>query len=148
MSFNCETGEDLKRAPYSNEDCTKSCYDCLLSYGNQIFHKKLDRHTIVDYLMLLKDSELDYSSVEKTTDDHFAELLNKCDSDLEKEWIKTLKDYKLQLPAFAQKTIEKCSAKPDFLYISNDLSVAVYIDGPPHDFPDRRLRDEIARECL
>ena len=146
--FDGETGEDLKRAPHSTEDCTKACYDCLLNYSNQIFHKQIDRNSILEYLMILKNSTLEASSVEINIDDQLNELINKCDSELEKSWLQTLSSNKLRLPNYAQKRIENCSAKPDFLYVNNDLSVAIYIDGPPHDFPDRRLRDKIAEDCL
>ena len=28
-----------------------ACYDCLLSYSNQIAHRHLDRHLVRDYLL-------------------------------------------------------------------------------------------------
>uniref|UniRef100_A0A7V2ZKH8 DEAD/DEAH box helicase n=1 Tax=Ignavibacterium album TaxID=591197 RepID=A0A7V2ZKH8_9BACT len=146
--FDPQSGQDLLKAPNSNEDCTKACYDCLLNYSNQIFHKNLDRYSIKDFLEILKISTLEFSPVEKSAEEHFMDLLKKCDSELEKEWLKILFSKKLRLPTNAQKLIEKCRAKPDFIYLTNDLAAAIYIDGPPHDFPDRQIRDKISEDCL
>ena len=40
------------------ERCTAACYDCLLSYSNQLDHRLLDRHLISDYLLRLRQSKL------------------------------------------------------------------------------------------
>lgn len=146
--FNPENGEDLLRAPNSNEDCTKACYDCLLNYGNQTYHKLLDRHSSKEFLMQLQKANIEFSPVEQTAEEHFNYLVKKCDSNLEKEWLDLLLKYKLKLPSDAQKVIERCSAKPDFSYITNDIAAAIYVDGPPHDFPDRQTRDKISEDCL
>lgn len=146
--FDPRSGNDLMRAPNSNEDCTKACYDCLLTYGNQIFHKKLDRYSSKEFLEQLKSSSIEFSTVEKSAEEHLTDLTKKCDSELEKEWLKILFNHKLRLPTSAQKVIDKCSSKPDFIYITNDLAAAIYIDGHPHDFPDRQTRDKISEDCL
>jgi superfamily II DNA/RNA helicase len=31
-------------------DCSSSCYDCLRTYSNQIFHAELDRHAVIKFL--------------------------------------------------------------------------------------------------
>ena len=45
-----DTGEDKLRAERSAEDCEAACYDCLMSYYNQMDHLLLDRRLIKEYL--------------------------------------------------------------------------------------------------
>jgi very-short-patch-repair endonuclease len=42
--------------------------------------------------------------------------------------------------------IEACSTRPDFFY--DDYQAAVYIDGPPHDYPERQARDATRDVCM
>ncbi|HCJ53368.1 MULTISPECIES: DEAD/DEAH box helicase [Glutamicibacter] len=44
------TGEDREDA------CVRGCYRCLLSYGNQRFHEKIDRRSVRDLLLRLRSS--------------------------------------------------------------------------------------------
>jgi very-short-patch-repair endonuclease len=137
--FNPETGEDQRRAPEAKEDCEVACYDCLLSYYNQPDHKHLNRHSIRDALMRLQNATVDYSPVELSRSAHLDLLKARCDSNLEKHWLDYLDAHGLKLPSAAQKLVS--DTKPDFLY-EGDYTVAIYVDGPPHDFPDRQQRDE------
>jgi very-short-patch-repair endonuclease len=43
--------------------------------------------------------------------------------------------------------VKECSTKPDFLY-EGAGSVAIYVDGPVHDFPDRHKRDVEQTEAM
>jgi hypothetical protein len=54
--FDPHTGEDLRHAPNAKEDCEAACYDCLMSYYNQMDHRLLDRQSIKDILMELATS--------------------------------------------------------------------------------------------
>ncbi|TDB80280.1 DUF1998 domain-containing protein, partial [Micromonospora sp. KC721] len=50
--FDPETGEEADQPVAEDEDrCVQGCYDCLLSYSNQPYHKLIDRHLIVDLLL-------------------------------------------------------------------------------------------------
>ncbi|MGW7412464.1 DEAD/DEAH box helicase [Streptomyces sp. NPDC054863] len=46
-------GKDQDRAPNASERCELGCYDCLLSYSNQSFHTRIDRHAAVPILLRL-----------------------------------------------------------------------------------------------
>ena len=46
----------------------------------------------------------------------------------------------------AQSYVEACRTRPDFLY-ENDF-VAVYVDGPHHDYEDRQKRDVQLTTCM
>jgi superfamily II DNA/RNA helicase/very-short-patch-repair endonuclease len=137
--FNPETGEDQKHAPEAKEDCEVACYDCLLSYYNQPDHKHLNRHLIKDVLMRLQKATVECSPVELNRSAHLEALKARCDSNLERHWLDYLEEHGHKLPSSAQKRV--LETKPDFLY-EGDYKVVIYIDGPPHDFPDRQQRDD------
>lgn len=50
LHFDPETLEDMK------PECVCACYDCLMSYYNQIQHPVLNRHLVKDYLLKLTSS--------------------------------------------------------------------------------------------
>ena len=52
----------------------------------------------------------------------------------------------LNLPSHAQKLMESCHTRPDFLYEKD--CVAIYVDGPHHDFESRKERDANQSECM
>jgi ATP-dependent helicase YprA (DUF1998 family)/very-short-patch-repair endonuclease len=141
-------GEDLKRAPRAREDCVTACYDCLLSYSNQIDHPKLDRHSIRDLLLQLAKSSVGGSSAPQDPADQMAGLRSQCESGLEREWLETLEKFRLRLPTHAQRRDPVVGSRPDFTYDLPGSHVAVYVDGPYHDFPERAARDKNLTERM
>jgi very-short-patch-repair endonuclease len=139
LHFDPSTGDDLHFPKGSKEACVAACYDCLMSYGNQWDHELLDRHLVRDYLLAMSRGTLNVSSSAKSREDHLRELVNKCDSKLEKDWLRFLYTKNLRLPTRAQIFYKPCMTRPDFLY--DDHQAVVYVDGPPHDFPERQSRD-------
>lgn len=144
--FDPETGEDLHRVPNAREDCEAACYDCLLSYFNQRDHQLLDRHTIVEYLMQCAQSTVQGSPSSYSRGEHLRQLLNLCQSDLEREWLGFLEERGFRLPSQAQKLMENCGTRPDFLY--ETAHTAIYVDGYHHLDPQRQLRDQNQQNCL
>lgn len=145
--FDPETGEDLRRAERATEDCESACYDCLMSYYNQPEHKILDRHQAKDHLVALCGAEVKSSPAPVPRAEHLARLMKQCDSNLERQWLDRLEKRNLRLPAKSQMLVKECSTKPDFLY-EGAGSVAIYVDGPVHDFPDRQKRDVALTEAM
>lgn len=140
--FDPDSGEDLRRAEGAREDCDRACYDCLLSYYNQRDHELLDRKLIRDLLLKLRDATLIRSSSGVPRAEQLRILKEQTESALEREWLEFVESKGLALPNFAQYKIEKAKTRPDFVYKNKTIgSVAVYVDGPPHDYPDRQLRD-------
>jgi len=137
--FNPDTGEDLGHAPNAKENCEAACYDCLMSYTNQMDHPLLDRHRIKELLMALSAGSLEVSPSARPRTAHLQRLLNLSGSQLERDWLQFLEDRNLRLPSHAQPLIAECRTRPDFLY--REQQVAIYVDGPPHDYPDRQERD-------
>jgi ATP-dependent helicase YprA (DUF1998 family)/very-short-patch-repair endonuclease len=144
--FNSKTGEDLRRAPRAKQDCEAACYDCLMNYGNQGDHKLLDRHSIRDVLLAFANSQVNASPARQHRKEHVAQLNKLAESNLERKWISFLESHNLRLPSKAQSLIEACQTRPDFLY--EESLVAVYIDGPVHEFADRQKRDRVQTDSM
>ena len=52
----------------------------------------------------------------------------------------------MNLPSHAQKLMESCQTRPDFLYEKD--CAAIYVDGSHHLYEDRKQRDAAQRECV
>jgi very-short-patch-repair endonuclease len=138
--FDSSTGEDKRRAPGAKEDCEAGCYDCLLSYYNQPDHRIVDRHALRDVLMSWCGGTTLASPSSISRAQQLQRLSNLAGSDLERLWLQYLYDHNHALPDGAQRLIETARTRPDFVY-DDPHHLAVYIDGPHHDHPDRQDRD-------
>ena len=139
-------GTDLRRNSKSTEDCEAACYNCLMNYSNQRDHDILDRQAIKKILMDFTHSEVISSSGVKTHAEHLQELMNLTQSGLEKKWLDLIVKNKLKLPTHAQVKIEAAGSTPDFLY--KDSQVAIYIDGPHHDYEKYKKIDAELNDAM
>ena len=144
--FNPDTGEDLYRPRGAREDCEAACYDCLLSYYNQRDHRLLDRKLLPDLLRSWKQAVVRISPAPVVREEHLARLLNLCQTELERDWLRMIERMELKLPSDAQRVVQNCGVRPDFLY--RDEGAAIFIDGPPHDTPDQRMKDDEQGDAL
>lgn len=138
--YDPNTFEDLKKATGAKENCEAACYDCLMSYTNQTDHELLDRKSLINHLKTLFDSTVQRSSSNLSREQHYQQLKSLCQSTLETMWLDYIytKDY--ILPTHAQRDIESCYTRPDFLY--EGKYVAIYVDGPPHDKAGQKEKDK------
>ncbi len=146
--FDPDTGQDRRRHPRSQEDCEAACYDCLLSYTNQRDHRRLDRKRLVAHLRRWMLGRVLCHPTELSRGEHLAQLKSRCDSELERQWLTFLEDYQLNLPTHSQELVPEARTRPDFLYRLSDKRVAIYVDGPPHDYPERQRRDREQQDML
>jgi very-short-patch-repair endonuclease len=146
LHFNPATGEEK---PDWTERCVAACYDCLLSYANQLDHRHLDRHRVCDYLLRLARSE-PVKPGGRSYDEQYAWLRERTDSasSFERSFLDHLYERKLRLPDFAQDTpVADVFVQPDFYYQRGTIpGVCVFIDGPHH--ASRTAEDRSAREAL
>ncbi|GAK52091.1 DEAD/DEAH box helicase domain protein [Candidatus Moduliflexus flocculans] len=145
--YDPENDVDLRHHPRAKEDCEAACYHCLMSYYNQRDHASLDRKTIRGFLKTLQSAHVVRSPGSKPRAEHLDGLLEQCGSELERAWLRLLEQHDCRLPTHAQKFIEKCRTRPDFFY-DDETQAVIYVDGTPHDFPDRQRRDAEQQECL
>ncbi|MDP9485383.1 MAG: DUF1998 domain-containing protein, partial [Actinomycetota bacterium] len=145
--FDPATGDDLRRAPRAREDCEAACYDCLMTYSNQMDHAMLDRQGIRDLLVDMAGAEVDAAPVAKGREDHLAQLKRLAGSALENRWLDFLDSQGHRLPSQAQRLFEGAGTRPDFFY-DGEHGAAIYVDGPHHDHPERRARDAAQEEAM
>jgi ATP-dependent helicase YprA (DUF1998 family) len=133
------------RSDLAGNTCSHACYDCLLSYRNQLNHPLLSRHIIRDYLLALSHSSTVQKTAERTYDEQYAWLEERRDknSTLEGEFLSLLYRTKRRLPDRAQyRPHPDVYAEADFYYEREGLpGVCVFCDGPDHDQPERKARD-------
>jgi ATP-dependent helicase YprA (DUF1998 family) len=133
------TGADLGGPPWRTEHCEAACYDCLMSYYNQPDHKLLDRKRLGEVLRPLLTATVEAAPTGLTRDEQFERLNRSAASDLEKRWLTFLHKGKYRLPTEAAKLFPQVQTRPDFFYAQE--KVVVYVDGAPHDFAERQVRD-------
>lgn len=149
--YDPDTLEDLGSAPEEEEGCEAACYDCLMSYSNQMDHAILDRKhdKVIELFKRLQSSQTKASPVGKPRGEHLETLLAKCESDLERKWLNYVADLDLRLPTEAQKYLDVANTRVDFYYeIDSAPAVAVYIDGPDHGMSDQMQVDRRQEKAL
>ena len=144
--FDPDTGEDQHRPRGAREDCEAACYDCLLSYFNQRNHRLLDRHLLPELLRPWMQASVRTSPAPVPREDQLTRLLNLCQTELERKWARMVDRMGLKLPSDAQRLIESCGVRPDFLY--RDESAAIFVDGPHHDTPEQGTKDDDQQDAL
>lgn len=144
--FDPHSGMDQRRAKGAREECEAACYDCLLSYYNQRDHRLLDRQLLPEILGAWMQATVRTSPAPISRDHQLARLLNLCQSDLERRWLRVVDELQLRLPSDAQRLIDSCGVRPDFLY--RDEAVAIFVDGPLHDAPDQHAKDNRQQDSL
>lgn len=133
-------GRDLK------PECTQACYECLLSYNNQMEALLLDRRLVRDMLLTLVDCRVEPRVRGVSQQEHLESLLDRTQSDFERRFLDFLTKGGYRLPDDAQKSFQEPRCIADFFYKPN---VVVFCDGPHHGRPDQRQVDEnIRRELL
>ena len=140
----CHFEEGRDRKP----ECRRACYECLLSYSNQLKAPLLDRHRIMPILMELARSETRMRVGSRSREAHLAWLRSHVDprSELEREFLEVLERGNYRLPDEPQKSIREPRCIADFFYKPN---VLVFCDGPAHDEPHQAEEDrEIRRELV
>ena len=146
--FDPDNGADLDHAPGATERCEKACYDCLLSYGNQLDHARIDRHAVRDLLLELAASTTASGSGGRTRAESRTLLDALADSSLERDFVQWLDERGHRLPDRAQTTVSAARARPDLVYDLPTGLVGIFIDGPVHDAPTQSERDIDAEDRL
>ncbi|MEO3791297.1 protein kinase [Nonomuraea sp. B10E15] len=140
-------GADLCHAR-SDRPCARGCYECLLTYGNQLDHPAIDRHSVRDLLLRLAGAEARTTGRGESRTEQLARLVGQSESTLEGDFVTWLKQQGLRLPDEAQTFVTEALARPDYVYRLPGVKVAVFVDGPVHDHAVVAERDAEAEERL
>ena len=145
--FDQETGR--QRPDHDPKECIAACYQCLMSYGNQREHQRLDRHLIQDYLYQMSQSRTEKDASGHPREEQYHRLLEQTDatSSLERDFLNHLFNNGHTLPDQAQpRPSATVYAQPDFYY--KKPRACIFIDGPSHHSDGRQKQDESVRQEL
>ncbi|MBA5845676.1 DEAD/DEAH box helicase [Gordonia amicalis] len=137
-------GTDQGHAEGAAERCEKACYDCLLAYGNQSDHERIDRHRVRDLLLTLANSRTIARPVSAGTTSGHQELREKCRSAAERALIDLLVTHEFTLPTAVHEQVGKVSA--DFVFRDEGSTTVVFVDDPdqlPGPGRDEDAEDEL-----
>ncbi|SDG02332.1 protein of unknown function [Sinosporangium album] len=140
-------GADLG-GPHPDRPCALGCYECLLTYGNQLNHAFVDRHSVRDLLLRIAGSKTQTTGRGESRSEQMTRLTEQSDTLLEGRLVTWLKERGLRLPDEAQTFVTEALARPDFVYRLPGVNVAVFVDGPVHDHAVVAMRDRDAEERL
>ncbi|HXH25580.1 MAG TPA: hypothetical protein VNI78_10045, partial [Vicinamibacterales bacterium] len=132
--------------------CVVGCYECLLSYSNQIDQRLIDRRLIRDHMLGLASSFV-VESRGRSRDEQYQRLRGLLDprSPAEASFLEHLYEYGHRLPDDAQNRPEpRTAAQPDFYYERDSRApgICVFIDGAAHDLAGQQRKDAAARSAL
>lgn len=141
-----EPDHDLKK-------CAVGCYECLLSYSNQLEHRHLDRRIVREFLLRLAAAETQPLDPRRSREDQYALLRNVVSDDrspLGRRFLDFLYNEGYPLPDTAEdRPEEDVPVQPDFYYERDGVrGVCVFVDGSSHDAPDQASYDEELRGRL
>jgi len=135
-------GIDLGHADGASERCEKACYDCLLSYGNQSDHQRIDRHAVRGLLLELAAGGTRLVATDGDLGDSADALRGRCRSEADRMFIALLMEHGFVLPDGVHETIGPVSA--DFVFHSENGPTVVFVD----DEPPGTGRDDAAEDDL
>jgi len=144
-------GNDLRAAKDGggmDDACARACYDCLLSYTNQMDHPLINRHAVRDLLLQLLGSVTRRGHGGRNYQAHYEWLRSLTDtrSELERKFLDHLYRSNRRLPDHAQRNLEDYPCCPDFFY--DDGRACAFCDGSVHDSAEQQAEDRRVRADL
>ncbi|MCM2580543.1 DEAD/DEAH box helicase [Streptomyces meridianus] len=146
--------------PHPDRPCALGCYDCLLTYGNQLHHPHLDRHTVKDLLLRLASAAAEREQRGESRTEQFRRLLDRAKvatavetsagdaggAVAQDDLLTWLRARGLNLPDAGGTLITEANAQADYVYRLANVRLAVFVDLPGTE--PTALRDEDAEERL
>ncbi|MEU6096213.1 protein kinase [Streptomyces sp. NPDC047079] len=151
-------GTDLG-GPHPDRPCALGCYECLLTYGNQLDHALINRHAARHLLVRFASGTAERESRGESRSEQYRRLLDQVpavptaveasaatDLAARGDFLGWAKARGLNLPDEAGPFLTEANAQPDFVYRLPGGNVAVFVDTP--DKEQDTLRDEDAEDRL
>lgn len=146
-----------EKGPHPDRPCARGCYECLLTYGNQLHHGVINRGLVTALLLRLASAEATSERRGETTTDQHQRLVVAASAaattgeapqltSVEAEFLTWLRERGLRLPDEAGITVPEADARPDFVYRMPGVNLAVFLGGA--DAEEDAARDEGAEERL
>lgn len=138
--------------------CALGCYDCLLTYGNQLDHARINRHTVADLLVRFASATARREARGESRSEQYRRLLansstgptsveaSAAELAAQGDFLGWAKVRALRLPDEKDVFLTEANAAPDFVYRLPGVNVAVFVDGPGTE--QSALRDADAEERL
>ncbi|MCQ0024984.1 protein kinase [Streptomyces somaliensis DSM 40738] len=141
--------------------CARGCYDCLLTYGNQLDHAQIDRRTVAGLLVRFASATARREERGESRSEQYRRLLADPAATSEPtpvevaaaaelaargDFLGWVKARGLRLPDEKDVFLAEANAAPDFVYRLPGANVAVFVDGP--STRAGALRDTDAEERL
>ncbi|MFE2565907.1 protein kinase domain-containing protein [Streptomyces mirabilis] len=152
-----EDGTD-RGGPHPSRPCARGCYECLLTYGNQLDHALIDRHTVRGLLLRIASSTAAREQRGESRTEQFKRLLEQTsgtqspaeatagESIAQDNLLTWLKAKGLRLPDDGETLITEANAQADYVYRLGNVNLAVFVDLPGTEMT--ALRDDDAEERL
>ncbi|MEU5769576.1 protein kinase [Streptomyces asoensis] len=138
--------------------CALGCYECLLTYGNQLDHAQINRHTVAGLLVRFASATAQRESRGESRSEQYRRLLaetpaaptvveaSAAELAAQGDFLGWAKARGLRLPDDKDVFLTDANAAPDFVYRLPGANVAVFVDDP--DTEPSALRDADAEERL
>ena len=131
--------------------CAVACYECLLTYSNQLEHRHIDRRLLPDFLTRLASSTtFPETGLDREQRYQWLQGLIDPNSTFESKLLRFLYDNDFRLPDQAQnRPAHDVPAQPDFYYErAGAPGVCIFCDGPHHDVAGQQDSDARVRTQL
>ncbi|MEV5526806.1 protein kinase domain-containing protein [Streptomyces prunicolor] len=154
-------GTDLG-GPHPDRPCALGCYECLLTYGNQLNHALINRHSVRDLLVRLATATARRESRGESRSEQYRRLLDHvspaeptpveavveaaAELAAQGDFLGWAKARGLRLPDEPGSFLTEAMATPDYVYRLPGVNVAVFVDSP--DKEQDSFRDEDAEDRL
>ncbi|MGW1196373.1 protein kinase domain-containing protein [Streptomyces sp. NPDC002536] len=144
--------------PHPDRLCELGCYECLLTYGNQLVHAQIDRRSVRDLLVRFASATARRESRGESRSEQYRRLLDPLSSvptrvelsaaelAAQGDFLGWVKARGLRLPDESGTFLKEVNAGPDFVYRLPGVNLAVFVD-PPEEKQDA-FRDEEAEDRL
>ncbi|MEV4810081.1 DEAD/DEAH box helicase [Micromonospora avicenniae] len=135
--FDPETGEEAPQDVANGDDrCVQGCYDCLLSYSNQPYHRLINRHLIVNLLLELAGARTTQTGGAAAATDGLSVTGPAA------EFVAWLRQASYRTPDGGPERLAEAVA--DLVYREQEAAVFVDVPGEPYG----EGRDDYAEESL